>query len=321
MKTRKAAVIGTGHVGAHVGYALCAMGLVSDLVMIDQNDKKLTSEVQDLQDSQAYFNTPTRVVKGDFTDLKDCDLLINCAGRIELLIGQDDRSLELDYNIRAVDSYADKIKESGFNGIIINISNPCDVITRYLAIRTGLPENQVFGTGTALDSSRLISLIARETKLDPASVVAYMIGEHGNHQFAPFSAFSLHGAPVDAILSEKQMKDFDWADLTKKAVYGGWVTFSGKFCTEYGISTTAARLAKAVLDDERLIIPVSAALNGEYGQKDLYAGVPCIIGKNGVEKVIELPLTREEAKEFDECCSFIRKNIEASEKIDQELRG
>lgn len=321
MKTRKAAIIGTGHVGAHVGYALCAMGLVSDLVLIDKDDTKVTSEVQDLQDSQAYFNTPTRVVKGDFSDLSDCDLLINCAGKIELLRGTEDRSFELDYNIRAVDSYAEKIKASGFNGILINISNPCDVITRYLQIRTGLPENRVFGTGTALDTSRLISLISREMKLDPASVVAYMIGEHGNHQFAPYSVFSLHGAPADAILDSGQMKEFDWKELTRKAVYGGWVTFSGKFCTEYGIATTAARLAKAVFDDERLIIPVSAALNGEYGQRGLYAGVPCIIGKNGVEKVIELRLTKEELDEFASCCDSIRKNIIASEKIDQELRG
>ncbi|MGM9941792.1 MAG: L-lactate dehydrogenase [Bulleidia sp.] len=315
MKTRKAGVIGIGHVGAHAAYALAVQGIVDELVLVDLNQQKAESEVQDLRDAVAYLPHRVIVNTGDFSDLGDCDVIINSIGKIELLIGNHNRLTEMDFTIPAVRSYAHKIRESGFDGVLINITNPCDIVTRELAIGIGLPEGRVFGTGTGLDTSRLISSLAMQTGIDHKSITCYMLGEHGNAQFAPWSCVSFHGVPLSKWEKKDERFHFDHDEMQKTAIGGGWKTFAGKHCTEYGIATTAARMASIVLHDEKVIMPASAHLNGQYGESGLFAGVPCIIGKNGVEEIVELPLTEEEKQTFHACCESIRHNMEHLKEI------
>ena len=230
-------------------------------------------------------------------------------GKIELLYQSHDRLTEMDYTVPAVRSYAQKIKDSGFDGVLINITNPCDIVTRELALGLGLPRGRVFGTGTGLDTSRLLSALARQTGIDHKSITCCMLGEHGNQQFTPWSCVSFRGMPLDAWAEKDARFRFDRDALQKESIGGGWVTFSGKLCTEYGIATTAARMAHLVLHDEKAIMPASAELCGEYGESGLFAGVPCVIGAGGVEQVVELPLTKEEAATFHACCEGIRANM------------
>ena len=142
-----------------------------------------------------------------------------------------------------------------------------------------------------------------------------MLGEHGNDQFAPWSCVSFRGKPLADWAKTDEKFRFDGDALQKEAIGGGWVTFSGKFCTEYGIATTAARMVSIVLHDEKAIMPASAELCGEYGESGLFVGVPCVIGKNGVEEVVELPLTPEEQAKFHACCDGVRKNMEHLKEI------
>ena len=310
MKTRKVGVIGLGHVGAHVAYSLAIQGIADELVLVDMNEAKLKSEVQDLRDAVAYMPHRVTVNGGDFADLGDCDVLVNCVGKIDLLRGNQNRLFEMEFNIPAVNGYAHKIRASGFDGVVVNISNPCDIVTRQLAMGLELPRGRVFGTGTGLDTSRLLSALARQTGIDHKSITAYMMGEHGNDQFAAWSCVSFHGRPLDDWARTDERFRFDRAALQKESIGGGWVTFSGKFCTEYGIATTAARMVSIVLHDEKAIMPASMELCGEYGESGLFAGVPCVIGKNGVEEVVELPLSAEDMEQFHRCCNSIRKNME-----------
>ncbi len=314
-KKRILGVIGLGHVGAHVAYALAVQGIADELILVDQNEKKLSSEVQDLRDAAAYLPHRVTVRAGGFQELGVCDVIVNCVGRIELLRGSHDRLTEMDYTLPAVRGYAHKIRESGFDGVLINITNPCDIVTRELALELGLPRGRVFGTGTGLDTSRLLSALARQTGIDHKSITCYMLGEHGNQQFAPWSCVSFRGMPLDVWAERDERFRFDQMALQKESIGGGWVTFSGKFCTEYGIATTAARMAHIVLHDEKAIMPASAELCGEYGETGLFAGVPCVIGANGVEQVIELPLTAEELATFHSCCEGICKNMEHLKEI------
>ena len=311
-KKRILGVIGLGHVGAHVAYALAVQGIADELILVDQNEKKLSSEVQDLRDAAAYLPHRVTVRAGGFQELGVCDVIVNCVGRIELLRGSHDRLTEMDYTIPAVRGYAHKIRESGFDGVLINITNPCDIVTRELALELGLPRGRVFGTGTGLDTSRLLSALARQTGIDHKSITCYMLG---NQQFAPWSCVSFRGMPLDVWAERDERFRFDRMALQKESIGGGWVTFSGKFCTEYGIATTAARMAHIVLHDEKAIMPASAELCGEYGETGLFAGVPCVIGANGVEQVIELPLTAEELATFHSCCEGICKNMEHLKEI------
>ncbi|MBP3510075.1 L-lactate dehydrogenase [Oscillibacter sp.] len=309
MKTRKVGVIGLGHVGAHVAYSLAVQGIADELVLVDMKEQKLASEVQDLRDAAAYLPHRVTVNPGDFADLGDCDVIVNSVGKIELLETHD-RLTEMDFTIAAVRGYVDKIKASGFDGVLINITNPCDIVTRELAMGLGLPKGRVFGTGTGLDTSRLLSALNRQTGIDHKSITAYMLGEHGALQFAPWSCVSFRGMPLDEWAKTDEKFRFDRDALQKESIGGGWVTYAGKQCTEYGICTTAARMVHIVLHDEKAIMPASMELDGEYGETGLFAGVPCLIGKNGVEQIIELPLTDEEKAKFRDCCEGIRKNME-----------
>lgn len=309
MKTRKIGIIGLGHVGAHVAYSLAIQGIADELVLVDQKAQKLESERQDLADSVAYLPHRVKITAGGFADLGDCDVIVNSTGKIELLETHD-RLSEMDFTIAAVRSYAGKIKASGFDGVLLNITNPCDIVTRELALMLGLPRGRVFGTGTGLDTSRLLSALSRQTGIDHKSITAYMMGEHGAQQFAPWSCVSFRGVPLDEWARTDERFRFDREALKKESIAGGWVTYAGKQCTEYGIATTAARMVSIILHDEKAIMPASMELCGEYGESGLFAGVPCLIGANGVEKVIELPLTDEEMREFHACCDGIRKNME-----------
>ena len=308
-KKRILGVIGLGHVGAHAAYALAVQGIADELILVDKNAQKLASEVQDLRDAAAYLPHRVTVRAGDFPDLGACDVIINSVGKIELLETHD-RLTEMDFTIAAVRGYVDKIKASGFDGVLINITNPCDIVTRELAMGLGLPKGRVFGTGTGLDTSRLLSALNRQTGIDHKSITAYMLGEHGALQFAPWSCVSFRGMPLDKWAQTDARFRFDREALQKESIGGGWVTFSGKYCTEYGISTTAARMVHIVLHDEKAIMPASMELCGEYGESGLFAGVPCVIGAKGVEEVVELPLTDEEKAKFHACCEGIRHNME-----------
>ena len=315
VKTRVIGIMGLGHVGAHTAYALAMQGIADELVLVDQNQQKLASEVQDLRDAAAYLPHRVTVRAGSFEDLGGCDILINSVGKIDLLRGTHDRLTEMDFTIPAVRGFADRVKASGFDGVVINITNPCDIVTRELALHLELPRGRVFGTGTGLDTSRLLSALARQTGVDHKSITAYMMGEHGNQQFAPWSCVSFRGVPLDVWAERDERFRFDRPALQKESIGGGWVTFAGKFCTEYGISATAAKMASVVLHDEKAILPASAELQGEYGEEGLFAGVPCVIGAGGVEEVVELPLTPEEKAAFHECCNGIRKNMEHLKEI------
>ena len=310
MKTRKVGIIGLGHVGAHVAYSLAVQGIADELVLVDMNEQKVASEVQDLRDAAAYLPHRITVNAGDFADLGDCDVIVNSVGKIDLLRGTHNRLTEMDFTIPAVRGYVDKIKASGFDGVLVNITNPCDIVTRELALGLGLPKGRVFGTGTGLDTSRLLSALNRQTGIDHKSITAYMLGEHGALQFAPWSCVSFRGMPLDELAKTDEKFRFDRDALQKESIGGGWVTYAGKQCTEYGICTTAARMVHIVLHDEKAIMPASMELDGEYGETGLFAGVPCLIGKNGVEQIIELPLTDEEKAKFHDCCEGIRKNME-----------
>ena len=310
-KKRVLGVVGMGHVGAHVAYALAIQGIADELVLVDQNEQKLASEVQDLRDAVAYMPHRVTVRGGDFSDLGVCDVIVNSVGKIDLLRGTHDRVTEMDFTIPAVRGYAEKIKASGFDGVLINITNPCDIVTRELALHLGLPRGRVFGTGTGLDTSRLLSALARQTGLDHKSITCYMMGEHGNQQFAPWSCVSFRGVPLDEWAKTDERFRFDRDALQKESIGGGWVTYMGKQCTEYGIATTAARMAHIVLHDEKAIMPASMELCGEYGESGLFAGVPCVIGANGVEQVVELPLTDEEKADLKETLEKYKTKIES----------
>ena len=306
MKTRSVGIIGVGHVGAHCAYSLAVQGIVDELVLVDINEQKAISECQDLRDSVAYLPHRVEVRTGGYADVKDCDVVVISVG---VITKSNNRLDELNVSIGMVNSFVKQVVDAGFDGIFVNITNPCDIIARQVHKLSGFDKSRVFGTGTGLDSSRFKAVLAREMGIDHKSLVAYTMGEHGDSQMAPWSHVTVNGKPLPELMEKDKKYDVDKEAVLTEAIRGGWVTFAGKGCTEYGIASTLARIVNVIFHDEKAVMPCSTQLNGEYGQNDIFISTPCVIGKNGVEEVYEMNLTEEEMAAFHHSCDVIRTNI------------
>ncbi|MCZ9838276.1 L-lactate dehydrogenase [Brachyspira hyodysenteriae] len=311
LKRRKAVLIGAGHVGSHAGYALAAQGLVEEIVYIDIDEKKAFAQALDIFDATVYLPHRVEVKAGTYKDIDDADIMVVCAGPLPNM--NQTRMDTLGATIEVMKDITSKIKNTKFSGIIINISNPADVITHYIQNKLNYDPKRIISTSTTLDSARLRRAISEAINVDQKSIYAYALGEHGESQMVPWSDVTIAGKPLFELMKEKEKySKLDLKELANKGRRGGWDVLEGKGSTEFGIGTALAEVARAVLCDEHRVLPVSVYLNGEYGQNDVYASVPAVLGRNGVEEIIEIKMNDDEKKLFDESCSVMKKNYELS---------
>lgn len=289
-----------GSVGSTVAHYIVSSGSADDLVLIDTNEKKVTADAVDFEDAMANLPTHTNITVNDYSALSDADVIVSALGKIDLQDNEgDDRFAELPFTSGQVKDVAQKIKDSGFHGVIIAITNPVDVITSIYQEVTGLPKNQVLGTGTLLDSARMKRAVAHGLDIDPRSVVGYNLGEHGNSQFTAWSTVRALGRPVTEIAEERGL---DLDEIDHDARIGGYVVFRGKGYTNYGVATAAVRLANVVLNDAHEELPVS-----NYRKElDTYLSYPAIVGRNGVVEQLQLKLTDEEKEKLQTSANFIK---------------
>lgn len=314
IKRRKFVLIGAGHVGSHVGYALAAQGLSEEIVFIDIDEKKAFSQALDIFDSTVYLPHRVEVKAGNYSDIDDADIMVVCAGPLPNM--NQTRMDTLGATIEVMKDIIEKIKKTKFNGIIINISNPADVITHYLQNKLNYDPKRIISTSTTLDSARLRRAISEAINIDQKSIYAYALGEHGESQMVAWSTVTIAGKPLFELMKEKEKySKLDLNELANKGRRGGWDVLGGKGSTEFGIGTSLAEVARAVLSDEHRVLPVSVYLNGEYGQTDVYASVPAVLGRDGVEEIIELNMNDEEKKLFDASCEVMKKNYELALKM------
>lgn len=305
---RTVGVAGLGHVGAHVAFCLGMMGVADEILLCDVNEQKAVSECQDLNDAVMYMPNHSFYRVVDYRGLKNADIIVNAVRDVSLC-ATGNRDDELGNSVRQVADYVPKVMAAGFHGIFVTITNPCDVIAHLIAKISGLPRGRVVGTGTLLDSSRLVHAISDQTGLDARGFFAFMMGEHGNAQMVPWSQVNFYGQTLSQMEKDHRFV-FEKDKVEEKAIKGGWVTYQGKRCTEYGIASAAATLVRTILHDEKRILPCSVELDGEYGERDVFCGVPAVIGINGVEEVLEYQLADEEMKRLKNCIRTIRQNIE-----------
>lgn len=304
--TRKIAVIGMGNVGSTAAHYIVACGFADDLVLIDTREKKVEADATDFEDAMSNLPFHTNITVNDYSALKDADVIISALGNIKLQDNKnDDRFAELPFTSKAVKSVAQKIKDSGFNGIIVDISNPVDVITSMYQQITGLPKKHVIGTGTLLDSSRMKRAVAKELNIDPRSVSGYNLGEHGNSQFTAWSTVRVLGHPITEIVKQRGL---DLNKLDKAAREGGFNVFHGKKYTNYGVATAAVRLANTVISDSRTQLAVS-----NYREElDTYLSYPAIVGRDGILEKVQLDLTDEEKEKLQTSANFIKTKFKES---------
>lgn len=303
--TRKIGVIGMGNVGSTVAHDIIAKGLADDLVLIDTNEAKVNADALDFADAMANASFHVNLTVNDYAALKDADVVISAIGNIQMLQDNtnNDRFVELPFTSKQAVNVAVKIKESGFNGVLVGITNPCDVITSIYQALTELPKNQVIGTGTLLDSARMKRAVGTVFKIDPRSVGGYNLGEHGNSQFTAWSTVSVLGKAINELAKEQPV---DFVELDEIARAGGFTVLHGKKYTNYGIATAAVRLASIIISDARAELPVSN-FRQEY---NTYLSYPAIVGKSGIVESLQLDLTKEEEQKLAQSAEYIQSKLE-----------
>uniref|UniRef100_UPI0028A2D53A L-lactate dehydrogenase n=1 Tax=Anaerosporobacter sp. TaxID=1872529 RepID=UPI0028A2D53A len=307
----KIAIVGCGFVGSSTAFSLLTQGVCDEIVLIDINKEKAYGEVLDLKNSIEYLNRNTKVVVGSYEDCKDVDVVVITASAPMVENQEQNRLTMLESSQKIVKSIVEPIMQSGFDGHFIIISNPVDIMAYYVYKLSGLPKNQVIGTGTSLDSARLKNFIADLVHVDPRSVYAYTMGEHGDSQMVPWSCVTIGGkAFYDVIEDNKDLVgDIDLDELVYETTRAGWEIFNRKGTTYYGIATSAVGIIKAILYDENKIIPVSTLLEGEYGEEGIFCGVPVVLNRTGASDVLEIHMREDEMEKFKRSANIIRESI------------
>lgn len=305
----RVAIIGAGKVGASIAFSLTLQGVCAEVMLIDRNREKAYGEVLDLQHSIEYLNRNVHVLAGTYEDCREADIVVITASAP--FSGETDRLEMLASTAGIVKAVVEPIMAAGFDGHFIIVSNPVDAIAYYVYKLSGLPKNQVIGTGTALDSARLKQIIAEIMNIDPRSVQAYVMGEHGDSQMVPWSHVRAGGKNFCEIIADNaaRFKDVDLDSIVSRTVNAGYEVLRRKGSTQYGIASATTAIVKAILYDENRMIPVSTLLEGEYGERDVFCGVPAILNRNGVKEIGEYNLTEDEFAKFKKSVAVIRNSI------------
>ena len=295
---RKVVLIGCGMVGMSYAYAMLNQGVCDELVLIDVDQKRAKGEAMDLNHGLAFAGNNMKIYAGEYKDCSDADIVAICAG-----VAQKPGETRLDLlqrNAAVFRSIVDPVTESGFNGIFLVATNPVDIMARITCSLSGFNPRRVIGTGTALDTARLRYCLGEYVNVDSRNMHAYVLGEHGDSEFVPWSQAMLATKPVLELGDESnnKYKREDLDGITEEVRTAAYKIIDAKRATYYGIGMAMTRITKAIFGNENSVLTLSAKLRGEYGVKDVYVGVPCIINRNGIQKILELKLTDEEKEKF-----------------------
>lgn len=301
---QKVALIGDGAVGSAFAFAMTQQGLAEELAIIDINKKQTTGDALDLEDATA-FTAPKKIYSGDYSDCKDADVAVITAGAPQK--PGETRLHLVGKNFKIMKSIITPLMDSGFNGIIIVVANPVDILTAAAQKFSGLPKNRVFGSGTSLDTSRLRVALGKRLDIDPRDVNAYILAEHGDSEFAAYDEATIAGKPFMQVAKEQGISQKELDDIEDKTVHKAYDIINNKGATYYGVSTCTMRIVRAILRDENAILPISAPVDGQYGVKDLYIGTPAVINSEGVKKVLEIPLSDREQAKYTKSAETLRK--------------
>lgn len=303
----KTVIIGAGHVGSHCALALARGNVCKEIVLVDKDAQKARAQAFDVSDALTFPPVGTIVRDGVYEDCADADIVVIAVGETRLP-GQTRLDM-LEHSVKMLHELIGVLKPIGIGGIVITITNPADIIADYVRRGLGLDRHKVFGTGTLLDTARLIRILSDQTGYSRASISAFSMGEHGDSSMIPFDCISIGGRPFD------KFPQLDKADILARTRVSGIDIINGKYSTEFGIGQVLSVLCDSILRDEKRVVPLSVLLAGEYGQKDVHCGVPCRVGRAGIESVIELSLSADERAQLEESCRVIRKHIARGQEI------
>lgn len=301
---RKVVLIGTGMVGMSYAYAILNQNLCDELVLIDINKKKAEGDAMDLNHGVAFSGGNMEIYAGEYSDCRDADLIVLTAG-----LPQKERQSRLDLlkeNRKIFESILHSVLQSGFCGIFLVATNPVDIMTRIVYEISGFSPEKVIGTGTALDTARLRYLLGEKFMIDPRNMHAYVMGEHGDSEFVPWSQAMMATKPIFDLCEETKGCHFqELLELEEEVRMAAYKIIEAKKATYYGIGMAMARITKAIFGNEYSVLTVSAYLQGEYGESGIYIGIPCVVNRMGIQRIVELPLGGEEKQRLHSSCEML----------------
>lgn len=309
MSKRKIVLIGCGAVGSSFIYSAINQSLAQEYVLIDAFEAIAEGNAIDFADCQAGLDHPfTSIKSGNYDDCKDADIIVITAGRPQK-DGETRLNMVID-NAKIMKDISLKVKKSGFKGVTIIASNPVDIMTTVYQKVTQFDYHKVLGSGTILDSLRLQHLIGKKIEVNPKSVAAYVIGEHGDSSMIPWSSVSIGNKNIYQQVAEGRIKKEELNQLKDEVAQRAYKIIKLKHATFYGIGVALALLARNIFEGQNNILVAGAYLQGEYGHRGFYIGVPTILNEKGWKKIVELPLTKEEQIAFDKSCAIVKDTLE-----------
>lgn len=308
MKTdkRKVALVGTGLVGMSYAYAMLNQAICDELVLIDIDKPRAIGEAMDLNHGLAFSPSNMNIFAGEYEDCKDADIVVICAG-VAQKPGESRPDL-LQRNAAVFQTIITPVVESGFQGVFLIATNPVDIMAHITQQLSGFDPSRVIGTGTTLDTARLRYLLGDYFSVDPRNVHAYVMGEHGDSEFVPWSQAMIATKPIVDICRQSNGKYFysRMEEIREEVRNAAQKIIEAKKNTYYGIGMAMARITRAIFGNENSVLTVSAMLRGEYGQNDVYVGVPCVVNRNGIADVLQLSLSGDEMGRLKASCDELQ---------------
>lgn len=284
---QKVVLVGDGAVGSSYAFAMAQQGIAEEFVIVDVIKDRTKGDALDLEDAQA-FTAPKNIYSGEYSDCTDADLVVITAGAPQK---PGESRLDLvNKNLKILSTIVKPVVDSGFDGIFLVAANPVDILTYATWKFSGFPKNKVIGSGTSLDTARLRVALAKKLDVDPRDVSAFIMGEHGDSEFAAYSTATVGGKPVVDMAKEAGVSFDDLLKIEDKTRNKAYDIINLKGATYYGVATALMRISKAILRDENAVLPIGASLEGEYGLNDIFIGTPAVINGQGLAQVIEVPL-------------------------------
>ena len=307
MNKQKCAIIGCGFVGATIAFALTQKSLFSELVLIDSNHAKAEGEAMDLSHGLPFAH-PMKVYAGDYKDIADCYLIIITAGTAQR---PNETRLDMVHkNVEIFKSIIPNITKYNNSAILLVVSNPVDILTYCTIKLSGFPAGRVLGAGTVLDTARLKYHLGQQLCVDSRSIHAFIIGEHGDSELAVWSSANVSGIDLEDFHGLcSSCREVSFNQTYENVRDSAYEVIERKGATYYGIAMAVTKIVLAIISDEHSVLPVSGYVDGHYGLSDLCIGVPSIVGSNGIEKVLDIPLNEEENERLINSVKTLKKVI------------
>lgn len=309
INNRKVAIIGCGFVGAASGFSLMESGLFSEMVLIDANKDKAEGEAYDIAHG-IPFGRPMKIYAGDYDDVADAAIIIVTAGANQK---PDETRLDLVHkNVEIFKRIIPEIAKRNYQGILLIVANPVDILT-YTALKlSGLPENRVIGSGTVLDTARLKYALGEHLGVDSRSVHAFVVGEHGDSEIAAFSSANISGIPLDDFCEMRGHYDHSGstAKIAEEVKNSAYEIISKKGATYYGIARSVNRICEAIIRDEKSILPISTMMHGEFGIENVVLSMPAVVGREGYETKVPIVLDQDEVTRLHESANTLRQVLD-----------